>query len=152
MKLIRKEYERPFIVEPTKLTRLLERMHERLADHPDVQQRDGFEVFLSGSRTEETNTLDEVLAIENTRRHAVLRMIATSSAKHSASTTSEHQIEVDFDGRDKSKATITVRSDASAWASRVLSELEEQVERTGTRDMGGRGAVLGLLVVFVVIS
>jgi hypothetical protein len=68
MKQIYKEYARPFLVEPTKLTRLVDRIHERLAQHRDTTPRDYFEALLSGSRREEMTSVAEVLALENSRK------------------------------------------------------------------------------------
>jgi hypothetical protein len=53
MKHIHNEYQQPFLLEPTKLNRLVGKIHERLADHPNSTLYDRFEVFLSGSRREE---------------------------------------------------------------------------------------------------
>ena len=53
MKQIHKDYERPFLLEKTKLDRLMDIIHCRLGEHQDTTKRDDFEVFLSGQRREE---------------------------------------------------------------------------------------------------
>ena len=47
MKELRKEYQRAFLLEPTKLRRLIEIVHERLGDQRHTASRDSFEVFMS---------------------------------------------------------------------------------------------------------
>jgi hypothetical protein len=139
MKNIYKEYQQSFLLEPTKLNRLLDKIHERLADHTHTALHDSFEAFLTGDRREEMTTLEDVLALDNSRKHKVERLIILCSAATHDAAKPEHEVQVDFGFPKTSSATpggttkvvtISVRSDAAAWASRTLSEVEEQVERT----------------------
>jgi hypothetical protein len=136
---IHKEYEQPFVLEPTKFTRLVDIIHDRLADHPRTAVGDSFEAFFNGDRHEEIPTLNEVLALDNSRKHKIERLVVLCSGTTTGAPRPEHEIQVDFgypkpnktSTRNTTKAiAITVRSDAGAWASRTLAELEEQVERT----------------------
>jgi hypothetical protein len=133
---VHKEYAKPFLVEPTKLTRLMDKIHERLGDHQCTTTRDHFEVFLSGKRREEMTGVDAVLALENVRKHKILRLVITCSAGRKGASILEHEIKVDFGRQGPGSTTaskvvaISARSDAVGWPSRTLSELEEQVERT----------------------
>ena len=142
MKQIHKEYDRPFLLEPTKLTRLINTIHERLGDHPYTTAHDHFEVFLSGNRHEELSSIDAVLALENSRKQKIQRLLITSSALARGASRPEHEIQVDFAGnttdpnkgnRNVKVVAVSVRSDVAGWASRALSEVEEQVERTWQR-------------------
>jgi hypothetical protein len=150
MKTIRKEYQRPFILEPSKLSRILDVAHDNLSSATQGQIADSFEISMAGNRTEQATVLDDVLNLDNSRRYKILRVLITSSA--SSSNSMSHLVEIDFDGHDgsKPKTVLTVRSDATGWASRTFSELEEQVERTRSEDLGQRGAVAGLLIVFLI--
>jgi hypothetical protein len=139
MKSVRKEYKQPFLIEPTKLTRLIDKIHERLADHPATTTRDTFEVFLAGNRHEELTTLEQVFALDNSRRQRIKRLLIVCSASSQAATRPDHEVEVDFASpkissqsnvSDTKVVAVSVRSDAAGWASRTLSEVEEQVERT----------------------
>jgi hypothetical protein len=58
MKQIYKEYAGPFLLEPTKLTRLIDTIHQRLADYPHLSTHDHFEAFLTGDRRDEMTTLE----------------------------------------------------------------------------------------------
>ena len=148
------------MLEPTKLTRLVETIHERLADHPGGSHNDHFEVFLSGNRREESITLEGVLAMENSRRHRIQRLLITSysAAEHRAA----HEIQVDFAGsptnpqsnRHAKVIAASVRSDDAGWASRTLSALEEQIERTWQRNLQSILTLIVLLacVLFVLLS
>ena len=133
---VHKEYGRQFLLEPTKLTRIIDIIHERLADHGCTTLRDHFEVFLSGNRREELASIDAVLALANLRKHRIIRLVITCSAGRKGAARPEHEIQLDFAGRtklstrDTKVVAISVRSDAVGWPGRTLSELEEQVERT----------------------
>ena len=52
MKNIEKKYVEPFLVEPTKLGRVVDKIHERLSERPCKSLRDSFQAFLSGDRCE----------------------------------------------------------------------------------------------------
>ena len=77
---VHKEYQQAFLVEPTKLGRLIDKIHERLGDHQNTTLHDSFEVFLTGNRREEMTTLDHVLALDNSRKHRITRLVITCSA------------------------------------------------------------------------
>lgn len=144
MTQIHKEYERYFLLEPTKLTRLINKIHERLADHQGTTTHDDFTVLLTGNRREELTNLDDVLALDNSQKQKIQRLLIVCSASTVGAVRPEHEVEVDFpslqsptstaaDGTKKVAVAITVRSDTRGWANRTLSEVEEQVERTWQR-------------------
>ena len=138
MPQVQKEYARPFLVEPTKLTRMVDKIHDRLAEQAEGAARDRFEVFMSGDRHEELTSLDQVLALDNSRKCKIQRLIITSSVG-----ASEHfaKVQIDF-GVTKTRApgepqtaarkvvAVDVRGNDRGWTSRTLSDVEEQVERT----------------------
>jgi hypothetical protein len=139
MKYIYKEYDKPFLLEPTKLNRLLDTIHERLADYPQANVQDSFQAFLSGDRREEMTKVEDVLALDNSRKHRIRRLLIVCSASTPGATRPEHEVQVDFGAPKaathegsgkKTVVAITVRSDKANWANRTLSEVEEQVERT----------------------
>jgi hypothetical protein len=68
-------YAQSFQLEPTKLTRILDKIHERLEEHASTTKRDHFEVFMSGSRR-----VEDVLKLENSRRHKIQRLLIVCSA------------------------------------------------------------------------
>src|SRR5437899_3201042 len=125
---VHKEYAQAFLLEPTKLTRIVDKIHERLADHQCTTTRDHFEVFLSGKRREELTSVDAVIALENSRKHKILRLVITCSAGRKGAARLEHEIQVDFGGQGTGSTSntrviaISVRSDAPGWPGRTLSE------------------------------
>jgi hypothetical protein len=166
MKHIDKGYQQSFLLEPTKLNRLVDKIHERLADHTNSVSHDSFEVFLAGSRHEEMTTVDDVLALDNSRKHKIERLVIVCSASTPDAVRPEHEVQVDF-GYPKPSSTppssimkvaISVRSDTGAWASRTLSEVEEQVERTWlhytwhTSWLVFLGILLAVMLLVVVIT
>jgi H+/Cl- antiporter ClcA len=139
MKQVYKQYDQAFLLEPTKLGRIVDTIHQRLADHADTTTHDAFEVFLTGNRSEELTSLEEVLALDNSRRQRITRLLISCTAATSSAPRPEHEVQVDFavpkpsgssPGSTTRVVAIGVRSDASGWASRTLSEVEEQIERT----------------------
>lgn len=150
MKQIHKTYERPFLLEKTKLDRLLDIIHGRLGEHSGTTKRDDFEVFLSEQRREEMTGVDDVLNLDNSRNSKIQRLLITCCASIGGETRPEHEIEVDFDGRStypsKTKVTVSVRSDDAGWSARALSEVEEQVERTSLEDGLSRIVLVCLFV------
>jgi hypothetical protein len=139
MKQIHKEYAERFVLEPTKLTRLIDTVHQLLGDHRHAAMRDHFEVFLSGNRHEELSSLDDVLALENSHKQRIQCLLITCSAGAEGALRAEHEIQVSFAGNTTNPSSsnrsakvigVSVRSDDSGWANRALSAVEEQVERT----------------------
>lgn len=148
MKRVHKEYSHSFLLEPTKLTRLIGVIHERLGDYPDTVIADRFDVLMKGNRHDETDTLEGVLAIENSKKYRVERLIIVASATRAG--TSQAEVRVDFGVSKNEKSdrvdfavskiqkksgepeyiTVDVQSDDAHWNSTMLSEVEEQVERT----------------------
>ncbi|MFN0139292.1 MAG: hypothetical protein ACKVQW_04300 [Pyrinomonadaceae bacterium] len=157
MKQINKEYTQSFLLEPTKLRRIVDKIHERLDDHGDLTSHDHFEVFLSGNRREEISSIDEVLALENSRNHKIERLLITCIGARGLATRPEHEINVDFGvikttpsftGANTTRIlTVTVRSDAAGWATRTMSEVEEQVERTWQRNSQPLSILVAILIV-----
>jgi hypothetical protein len=157
MKQIHKDYIRPFLLETTKLNRLMDIIHDRLDEHPDTKKSDDFVVFISGKRREEMTSAAELLNLDNSRKSKIERLLITCCASTEGAARPEHEIQVDFDGRNvgqtKTKVTIIVRSDNAAWSDRALSEVEEQVERTSLNEAPHRVAlsILALSVFFFLL-
>ncbi len=136
MNEIHKEYPRPFLLERTKLNRIIDKMHERLQDHTPTMKLDKFDIFLSGNRHQHLDTIDQVLALDNSRKQPIQRFMICCSGGRKVAARHEDEIQVDFGakmtiGSGTNKViSIKVRSDDTAWANKVLYEMEEQIERT----------------------
>lgn len=158
MRTVQKEYQQSFILEPTKLDRFVNLIHERLEDYGFPNQVDSFEVHLKNNVVDELSSLEQVLALENSRKQRIQRLIVRSSAGAADDEASRELVEADFDSRAPqtnkpenkvAKISITVRSVRASWASRTLSELEEQVERTKPELLSQLAAVLALILLIV---
>ena len=152
MKQIHKDYPKAFLLEKTKLDRLMDIVHALLDQHQNTTKHDDFEVFLSGQRREEMTSVDEVLNLDNSRKSKIERLMITCSASTQGAARPEHEIQIDFDGRTvgKTKIIVSVRSDDAGWSDRARSEVEEQVERTSLQDVPHRIA-LAVLVISVAV-
>lgn len=135
MKEVFKVYTQPFLLEPTKLTRLMEVIHARLEERSSLHYHDRFEVFMKGDRREVTDTLEGVLSLENSKKHRIERLIIASFGSKDESLKPDYEVHVDFGMTKGTKGestttTITTRSDEPTWNGSTLSAVEEQVERT----------------------
>jgi hypothetical protein len=114
-----KPYGRAFLLERTKLDRLIDVIHARLGDHPHTSSHDHFEVFLSDKRCLEKHTVDDVLKLDNSPNSKIQRLLITCCTSTEGAGRPEHEIQVDFDGRmiDKvrAKVIVSVRSDDARW-------------------------------------
>jgi hypothetical protein len=115
---VHKEYQRAFLIEPTKLRRVVDKIHERLGDHQNSTLQDTFEVFFTGSRREEMSELDDVLALDNSRKQKITRLAITCLASSLEAVKPEHEVQVDFarpkpstDGGRTNIVAISVRGD-----------------------------------------
>jgi hypothetical protein len=158
MDLSDKEYAKAFLLEPTKLERLLEVVHERLSDHPDTTIEDRFQVFMSGNRCDEVKSLQEALALENSKKYKIERLRIVSSASTAGAAQPEYEVQVDFGVVKKMKnvptaaavklVTVDVSSDVPSWNRQTLSQVEEQVERTWLRQTAPVVSLLILVLLF----
>ena len=162
MKEIHKEYGRPFSLEPTKLTRIVDKIHDRLDELKQTEKHDRFEVFMRGDRREEMAKVEDVLALENSLRQKLERLIIVCSVITESPVRREHEVQVGF-GASKTRApgepdsgtgkviAVTVRSDDAGWASRTLSEVEEQIERTWQQRHTSRTLTLLGIMLFAIL-
>ena len=160
MSAIRKEYKRPFILEETKLTSVLDVIHGCL-ESPGVATKDHFAVFVGKAGVEEVTTLDEVFGIANSRENPIHRLVLNSSAPAPSPGRGSHEIEIDFDAEaiensptpsgPTRKITVVIRSDAPGWARRTLSAVEEQVDRTRFDDLGHRGGLAVIVLLLMIL-
>ena len=159
MKQVNKEYAQPFLLEPTKLSRIVDTIHGSLEGIPVATVHDSFELFLAGSRREEVGTVEAVLAVDNSRKHKIERLVILCSAYTPGTTKPDREIQVDFGGPSSFQSnpgvaakvvSIRVRGEAGGWSSRALSEIEEQVERTWLHRVRPVGLLIGFLVAVLI--
>jgi hypothetical protein len=123
-----------FEVEPTKLTKLVQVMHEKLAG--PVDQSDSYVVYMAGDHKAELQTLDGVLALDNSAKHRIVRLRIHSECRASNGTLPQSEIDVDFGATFKTGSgssqgvSIEVAGESGAWVTDTLSEVEQQVERS----------------------
>lgn len=161
MQEITKDYDHAFLLEPTKLIRLVDKIHDRMADFQSTNIRDRFEIFSLGNRREVVTSIDHVLAQENSRKRRITRLLLVSSAFVEDIAEPQQEVVVDFakekgTGNNITKVVaVSVRSEADGWAGRTLSEIEEQVERTWQHHLRPTLTlvliVLAALIVFILL-
>lgn len=132
-------------------------IHDRF-ESDKLIANDKFEVYLKGNLVEELDSLDDVLQHENSRRRRIERLTITSSA--SVDDLGMETVIVDFGvvKRPNNSApntspthhiAVNVSSPSAHWASRTLSEVEEQVERTRSSYGASMLALVGVLAVLL---
>lgn len=135
----RKEYKKPFKLDETKLTSIVGVLRSRLSEASSGNYVERFEAFSSATARDDLSSLDALMALENSRKHSVERLLISASSTSMNDPAHRREIQVDFsteatlgdpsDRKDKIVA-ITVTGDASSWTSLTLAAVEEQVERT----------------------
>jgi hypothetical protein len=153
---LNKEYQHAFLLEPTKFRRLVDIIQANVSENrSDGTLHSTFEVFFAGNQRAEVTELDEVLALDNSRRRRISRLAITCSKISSGARRPEQEVQVDFarptlnsSGSNVKVVAISVRGE-SAWANRTLAEVEEQVERNRLIYTRPILALLGLLIVTV---
>lgn len=165
MPQIQKDYSHAFLVEPTKLTRLLDLIHHGITGgSADIYVIYRFHVFLRKNRVDEFDSVDAVLALENSRKKKIQRISVLCSGGLLDGNPAAHdkQVEVDFgvvkrpnnspeNSMPTKQIAVTVRSDSPSWNSRMLSEVEEQVERTRLSHRSPILTLAGLIILMGVI-
>lgn len=106
--------------------------------------------------------MEEVLSLDNSKKRRIYRLVIAGSSSSSGSSLPDHEIHVDFGGpklirtsspggdTNTTVVSISVRSDDAGWASRTLSEVEEQVERTWLGSSPTLVALLALVAILIV--
>lgn len=126
---VSKKYNSSFVVEKSKLTRLLSVINERMAllQQP-IQQT--YETHLSGQKNVTNSSIEEILSLDNSRRSKIERLVLLQKSVTQVPAVTEHQIEVDFDGKSPTDVTVSIRGTDARWVTESMSVVEEQVERT----------------------
>ena len=117
----RKRYRRPFLVEPSKLTRIISVATESFQGTPLTIS---FRVFYDDGRADNFDSVEPVLALDNSERNPIKRLLYQVR-----DTQDTDIIEIDFDGNPPVDCSIAVWSYDHRHGNDVFSRLEEQVER-----------------------
>lgn len=109
---------------------------------------------------EQLHTLDDLLALENSKKKKIERLLVTSSAWHENSLRPDYEVQVDFNIQKPSAVNpstktnviaLMVQSDAPGWNSRTLSAVEEQLERIKPNNTLPVAGALGVIALAVVV-
>jgi hypothetical protein len=121
----------PFVLDSSKLTRLMNVIKEALAPLADPRA-DSFLLFLSDYRHVDLDALDHVLALDNSTRARVQRLSILCGAGHNTDGSPRNAITLAFEGtnRPRHMIRISVEGESTKWVSNTFSVVEEQVERT----------------------
>lgn len=126
---IERAYDAGFVVDRSKMTRLISVINESFAQ-ANAQCKIEYEVHLSSGRVLTMTMMDDVLDHDNSKRNRVERLsIRAESNMDQSAENSRYYCEVDFIGR-KPAVVIEVDSVDAGWGYELMSLLEEQVERT----------------------
>jgi len=139
MPVARKVFHSTFVVEKSKLTRLIEVIETRIKQ-VDNQPRVHYAVRMQPDdgrarrgKEIECESLQQVLSLDNAKKSRIvaLQVIYRTTTSPRSSTS------VDFDGADPS-VTISVTGQDDLWVNETFSAAEEQVERTLGSSLAGR--------------
>jgi len=141
-----------FLLEPTKLVRLVDKMHEQF--DPDQLPTDDFTAFMKDGSSQTLQDLNGVLQLDNSSRRKIERVVLCSTASPVTDNPKILRIEIDFgvpvvagSAEKSGGASISVAGSTVAATQKSLSEIEEQVERSWIKNWPERamiGAILGI--------
>ncbi len=131
MSVLRKEFNSPFIVDKSKLKRLIEVAEAKFKE--DGNSKFGFEAHLSGQKVVETGSVDEILVLDNSKRNRVERLVINCTDTAPGSQEIKRGMLVDFDGRTSASIYLAVKGDSAAWVGETFRAAEEQAERAVER-------------------
>lgn len=139
MPTARKLFNCPFLLEKSKLTRLLEVIESRFKQAHIATPQFAFGVELPGQKVIETESIDEVLSLDNSKRSRIQGLSITCRSSEGTAephgSASRPSLLIDFDGTGKPAIMLTVRGDKPTWVSETFSAAEEQIERTQERSI-----------------
>jgi hypothetical protein len=160
MPITRKYFRSPFIVEKSKLTRLLEVIDAKF-EKDDLPTHHEFEVHLHGQKVIETTSIEHVFALDNSQKSRIERLSLSSTSNDRAAESSHRApsraLLAEFDGQGRASITLVVKGDDSTWVSEAFSAAEEQIERTLERSIFTRlsynqTAVFSLFAIAVILG
>lgn len=149
-------YDSPFVLDGTKLTRIVEVLQERFAalNSPAVLR---YEIRLANGRIQEVSELADLLAMDNTVRNPLMAL--NLNAKTTGTQPGpECILKYEISGNENIR--LTVKSADSKWANQLFAAVEEQVERTlvstwisnlkkANWEISGLAMIIGILLVFL---
>jgi hypothetical protein len=129
-----KEYkDKPFILTPQKLARIVEISNERMARFQNrIQSSEEFKIGLTNGKEITLNCLREVLSLDNSKKNPINQIEFSLVVMND--TDQIYTINVSFNNTEYrwSFNSIQIRASASdiTWLQETVGALEEQVERT----------------------
>lgn len=132
MKIARRSIHSPFLLEKSKLTRLLELTDAKLSQDGHHHERK-FTARAEEDRVTETDSLEVVLALDNSARHRIKQLHITSNAypqNRRPDEAPDRQLSIEFDGRSQPEIEIVAQGQDATWVNEAFSIAEEQAERT----------------------
>lgn len=165
MRSIQKEYQHHFLLEATKLNKLVNVLDDA-ATEPNVTLNKSYEVFFKDDRRDEFNNIEDVLRLDNDNKGKIQRLLINFTSTKIGEGKPQHIVQVDFSllGHQKKVSSsifstansdptidVSVKSESASWATRTLAEVEQQVERTKQQNgLPKFGAAMIFVIVMIV--
>jgi hypothetical protein len=124
--LVEKSYDTPFVLDSSKLSRIVAIAEERLTE-AKVTVAGKFEVLLASGRRALLDHQEDLYRLDNTVNDRVTNLLFHAGSQEPPSSSF---IEVEFGPSYRGDISLAVASADPGWALRVFAELDEQVERT----------------------
>src|ERR1700686_76618 len=124
MQTLNRDINGSFVINESKLTRLITVVRDQLGrtnNQEGVHEK--YEVHMAGDRTLQTTQLAEVLALDNTQRNRIVRVVTECEAGVA-------RVVIIFGGQAPPDISIAVSDNDARSLHETMSTVEEQVERT----------------------
>ncbi len=133
MSHIIKDFPGPFILEKSKLDRLITVIRECVGSSPDL--RESIEVRHKDGAIVQVELPEKVYNLHNSGRKEITKIQFTFSIDSKDSHDSTREVHASFSGdHGKGRITIIVSDNDSRWVSETFSRVEEQIERCLKKD------------------
>jgi hypothetical protein len=127
---IEKAYKGAFVLDRSKMTRLVSVINESFRE-TNVQCMVGYEAHIGAAKIIKMSAIDEVFDLDNSKRNHIRRLTIEASSDTAESVAGEYYCKIDFNGSETpADVTVIVKSVDTGWGYELMSLLEEQVERT----------------------
>ncbi|WP_437285674.1 hypothetical protein [Sorangium sp. So ce406] len=127
MAVNKKTFDSPFLVDPSKLSRLRGVCLEKLGENV----REEYEVASSGDENLKLSSIDDVTSLDNSKRQRIKRINIQYTAGNNS-------ININLNGNWFTYTSISVTGPSKPWTLDTFSKVEEQTERLLQSDIVAR--------------
>lgn len=125
----KRNFESPFVLNPSKVTKLVEVILDRLRLLKKAESTLSLQITMAGGRSATVSSVEGLFKIDNTRRNKVLSLMIHASAFDTVAQSVRAPSSINVSFGELTAVSIHVRSEETDWSNSTQETIEEQVER-----------------------